>query len=353
MSLLALALLTGWATSDPAKIAKGREVYETACLLCHGRDGASNPEWESPVRPVPFSDCGTTAEPTALWKSIVANGGPKHGLSDVMPAFGEAFAEPEIDAVVAYLRAFCATADRYPPGDLNFRRLLATGKAFPEAEVVIQSKVVPKEGETELEFVYENRLGPRFQYEIELPLRPAATNEGYGAGAGDLVASGKYVLSFDRARGRILSAGIEASLPTGSERKRLGAGTPVFTPFLAYGQALGSAAIQVRLGQDLPKDSNRAARAFTYALGASLPPIGFSRTGYVPSVELVGAYNHGSGNHSQTLVLGLSKALNRLGHVIASAGWGIPLRPSGAPRPKEFRAYLVWDFGDGPFWTGW
>ena len=49
----------------------------------------------------------------------------------------------------------------------------------------------------------------------------------------------------------------------------------------------------------------------------------------------------------------VSKALNKLGHVIAAAGMGIPLRPTGAPHPKEFRAYLLWDFGDGPIWTGW
>ncbi len=353
MSLLALALLTGWATSNTAQIAKGREVYETACILCHGPDGAGNPEWESEIRPVSFADCGTTAESSVLWKSVVVNGGPKHGLADVMPAFGEAFPPDELDAVVAYLRTFCKTADRYPPGDLNFRRLLATGKAFPEAEVVMNMKIVPDEGETEFEFAYENRLGPRFQYELEFPLRPAATDEGYGAGVGDVVVSGKYVLHFNPSKRRILSGGLEVSLPTGSEKKSLGSGTTVFVPFLAFGQGIGSTVFQAKVSAELPADTNRAARTWKYAFGYALPPLGFSRTGFVPALELVGAWNPKNKSHEQTAVIGLSKALNKLGHVIASVGMGIPLRPSEGSRPKEFRAYLLWDFGDGPIWTGW
>ena len=353
MSLLALALLTGWATSNTAQLAKGKEVYETACIACHGKDGAGNPEWESEVRPVSFADCGTTAEPSALWKSVVVNGGPRHGLADIMPAFGEAFPPEELDAVVAYLRTFCATADRYPPGDLNFRRLLATGKAFPEAEVVMKTKMVPDEGETELEFVYENRLGPRFQYELEFPIRPAATDAGYGAGVGDVVVSGKYVLSFNPSKQRILSGGLEVALPTGSEQKDLGSGTPVFVPFLSFGKGIGSTIFQTKLSAELPADQERAARTFKYAVGYSLPPIGTARTGFIAALELIGTYNWANEKHDQTAVIGVSKALNKLGHVIASVGMGFPLRPSEGPKPKEFRAYLLWDFGDGPIWTGW
>jgi mono/diheme cytochrome c family protein len=353
MSLLALALLAGWATSNTAQIAKGKEVYETACILCHGKDGAGNPEWESLIRPVSFADCGTTGESSDLWKSVVKNGGPKHGLADVMPAFGEAFPPEELTAVVAYLRTFCATADRYPPGDLNFRRLIATGKAFPEAEVVMKTKIVPDEGETELEFVYENRIGPRFQYEVEFPLRPSPTKEGHAAGFGDVVVSGKYVLSFNPAKLQIFAAGLEAALPTGSEKKGLGSGTTVFVPFLAFGKAIGPTVFQAKVAAELPVNQARASRTYDYAVGYSLPPIGFSRTGFVPALELIGSYNPHNKSHAQTAVIGVSKALNKLGHVIGSVGIGVPLRPTGAPRPKEFRAYLLWDFGDGPIWTGW
>ena len=332
MILVALAL-AGWATSNPAQLAKGREVYEAACLLCHGKDGAGNPEWESPIRPASFADCSTTGESTALWKSVVVSGGPKHGLADVMPAFGEAYPPEDISAVVAYLRTFCRNADRYPPGDLNFRRLIKTDKAFPESEVVLTTKIVPKEGETEIVLVYENRLGPRFQYELEFPLRPRTNQEGYGAGPGDLVVSGKYVLGFDAAKLRILSAGLEIALPTGSEGKRLGAGTTVFTPFLSFGKGIGGGAVQGRLAADFPIDANRAARNYRYAIAYSFPAIGFSRTGYVPALEFAGEYNPSNHENDQTVVLGVSKALSKLGHVVASVGIGIPLRPAGERPP--------------------
>jgi len=194
---------------------------------------------------------------------------------------------------------------------------------------------------------------PRAEYEIEFPVRPAATDAGYGAGVGDVVVSGKYVLSFNPSKRRILSGGFEVALPTGSEQKELGSGTTVFVPFLAFGKGIGSTVFQTKLSAELPADTNRAARTFKYAVGYSLPPIGFSRTGYIAALELVGAYNWENKSHEQTAVIGVSKALNKLGHVIASVGLGIPLRPSEGPKPKQFRAYLLWDFGDGPIWTGW
>jgi mono/diheme cytochrome c family protein len=353
LSLLALALVGGWATSNPAQLAQGKAVYETACVLCHGRDGAGNPEWESPVRPVSFADCGTTAESTTLWKSIVANGGVKHGLADVMPAFGEAFPPEDITAVVAYLRTFCKTADRYPPGDLNFRRTLGTEKAFPEAEVVIQSEYIRARRENELEIAYENRIGPRFQYELEIPFRPSTTIQRYRPGVGDVAIAGKYVLAFSPEKGRIVSGGLRASFPTGNESKDLGVGTKLFTPFIAAGQAVRGSVFQGYVGFELPADTRRSARNWQYAIAYSAPPIGFPKTGFVASLELVGSYNPANGNHDQVVIVGVSKGLSRLGHVAASAGLGIPLRPSGAPHPKQFRAFLIWDFGDGPFWRGW
>ena len=352
MTLLALALLTGWATGNPAQIAKGKEVYEVACLLCHGKDGSGNPEWESPVRPTSFSDCGSTGESTDLWVSIVANGGAKHGLADLMPAFGEAFPPEDLLAVVAYLRTFCAKADRYPPGDLNFRRTLGVTKAFPESEAVITARFIPFEGETEMEFSYENRLGPRFQYEIEVPVRPfVSTKEKYPAGLEDVSLAGKYVLGFDVARLWILSGGLRVSLPNGNDGKRLGAGTTVFTPFLLFGKGLKGGSLQGRIGADLPINTNRAARNYQYALAYSFPAMGFSRTGFVPEIEFVGAFNAKS--HQKILVMGISKALNRLGHVTASAGLAIPLRPEGSWVERQYRAYVLWDFADGPFWRGW
>ncbi len=127
----------------------------------------------------------------------------------------------------------------------------------------------------------------------------------------------------------------------------------MFSPYFAFGKGIRSSVIQGKVAADLPADTDRVARSYRYAVAYSFPSIGFSRTGYVPALELTGVYNSRSQVHSQTAVIGLSKALNKLGHVIGSVGMGIPLQSTGGSRPKEFRAYLLWDFGDGPLWTGW
>lgn len=347
-----LAAASGWATADAAKIAEGREIYATACAACHGQDGKGNPEWESPVRPMEFTDCGTTAEPTELWEDIVRRGGAPHGLASVMPAYGEAFTDEEIGTVVAYLRTFCPDADRYPPGDLNFRRLLATGKAFPEEELVIRAGHRPERAsrETEIELLYEKRLGPRFQYELVLPFRAQAGPEVGGTGLLDVEMEGKYVLHFDPRRGQILSAGLGVSLPTGSEAKGLGEATVVFGPFLAYGKGWRRSFLQGKLEFRLPAEWQQAVPELEWAVAFSRA-LGRPRSAWTPAVELVGAWNAREKEHEYTVWLEVSKPLNALGHVIAAAGVAIPIRPP--EQTWRIEAYLLWDFGDGPFWIGW
>lgn len=350
VTVASVLLMAGWATSNP-RIDQGRQVYAQSCLQCHGEDGRGNPEWESDVRPIGFNDCGTTAEPSELWESIVGKGGTAHGLSSVMPSFDEALSPEEIEAVVVYLRTFCPTADRYPPGDLNFRRLLKTGKAFPEAEWIVRMSepVGAERGDAEIEIAYENRWGPRFQYEIEVPMRYAAP-AGEGRGIGDVVVAGKQVLHFDQARKQILSGGLEVTLPVGSESQGLGDGVWAFSPFLAYGKAWGHSLLQARFGIDLPTDGARADRVATYAIGLSRA-LGPARSAWTPAVEWVGEVETGSGRRTDAVWLEISKPLNRLGHVIGAVGVQIPLRPSSDPTRLEL--YLLWDFGDGPLWLGW
>jgi mono/diheme cytochrome c family protein len=348
---LALLLSAGWASSDP-RVVEGRMLYAASCAQCHGQDGRGNPEWESPVRPIDLTDCGTTAEPAELWESVVRRGGAAHGLSSVMPAFGEAYGAEEIGAVVAYLRTFCETADRYPPGDLNFRRTLATGKAFPEAELVLQVSHRPSSGtrETELEVIYENRLGSRFQYELELPLRLSTEVPGEATGAGDLVVAGTHVLGFSLRRREILSAGLELTLPTGSESKHLSSGTFVATPYLAYGRGFRRTLVQARSGISVASDADAVPSSLRYAFAVS-QVLGPARTSFTPAIEWTGDLELDSGRNRHAVWLELSKPLNRLGHVIAAVGVRIPIRPQDDSARLE--AYLLWDFGDGPVWVGW
>ncbi|HJS57417.1 MAG TPA: cytochrome c [Vicinamibacteria bacterium] len=349
---LALVLSGGWASSD-TRVAEGQKIYAASCVQCHGQDGRGNPEWESLVRPIDLTDCGTTAEPAELWEAVVRRGGAAHGLSSVMPAFGEAYSADEIGAVVAYLRTFCETADRYPPGDLNFRRPLATGKAFPEAELVLRVSHRPdsEARETELEVIYENRLGSRFQYELELPLRLSSTDSaGEATGVGDLVVAGKQVIGFSLRRREILSAGLELTLPTGSESKQLSSGTFVATPYLAYGRGFGRTLVQARSGVSAAADTDAVPSSLRYAFAIS-QALGPARTSFTPAIEWTGELELESGRNRHALWLEVSKPLNRLGHVIAAAGVRVPIRPRAESLRLE--AYLLWDFGDGPVWVGW
>jgi hypothetical protein len=288
-----------------------------------------------------------------VWTGIVKQGGAPSGLSSVMPAFEEAYDDDEIGAVVAYIRTFCAEADAYPPGDLNFRRLLKTGKAFPEQEVVLRLSHRHEKGcrETELEAVYESRIGPRFQYELTLPVR-AQASAGAGRGVADIELEAKYVLAFDARRLDILSAGLGLVLPTGSEAKGLGDGTAFLSPFLAFGKGLGSSRtlLQAKAGVEIPTDSRSASTRFQYAVGLSRV-LGMSPRGSAPAVELSGTFDARTREHGYAAWIEVSKPLSKLGHVIASVGTEIPIRPRGETYRVE--AYLLWDFGDGPLWIGW
>jgi hypothetical protein len=71
----------------------------------------------------------------------------------------------------------------------------------------------------------------------------------------------------------------------------------------------------------------------------------------VPAVEFLGSRNLVTGENEWASVLEISKPLSALGHVIGALGVRLPLTESEERYRVE--AYLLWDFGDGPFWKGW
>lgn len=327
-------------------------LYAQACVLCHGADGKGSATWQGDV-PVPdFTDClATTAEPAEHWETIVARGGPARGLSSAMPAFGEALDPQEIRDLVVYLRAFCAEASAYPPGDLNFRRPIETGKAYPEQEVVLKPEYerLPGASGSGMEVSYENRLGPRFQYEITLPFIFDTVERPEHGGIGDLEIEAKQVLHFDLGRTQILSAGLGLTLPTGSRELGLGQGATAFSPFFAYGKGWGRTFLQARAGAALSTDAGRRPSElfFQAALSQALGP---PRVAWVPAVEVLATRNLHTQEDEWAALLEMSKALTRLGHLVGSVGVRLPLK--GSPERYRVLAYLLWDFGDGPFWKG-
>jgi hypothetical protein len=113
--------------AEPDRLARGRELYKQGCQSCHGADGRGNPQWESAVRPIEFSDCGTTAEPTEAWTTVVKKGGAARGLDRAMPAFEGAYnaaaeipadsakADPELRYAIGLQRALGPVTTAFTP----------------------------------------------------------------------------------------------------------------------------------------------------------------------------------------------------------------------------------------------
>src|SRR2546423_295057 len=148
----------------------GAALFASWCKSCHGADGRGTPAASTrlEVPPADLHECkGSTAETEDRWVKIVAQGGAAFGLSLDMPAFGEAGTPAQIRAVVRYARSLCGELG-WPPGELNFPRAFLVEKAYPEDEVVITDEARGQE------YIYEHRLGKRFQLEAGWTVPAAA-----------------------------------------------------------------------------------------------------------------------------------------------------------------------------------
>jgi mono/diheme cytochrome c family protein len=348
--LSVLAASAGWATGD-ARVAAGREVYEAACQACHGQDGRGNPDWESDVAAPDLADCATTSERGDHWEDIVAKGGRAFGLASVMPAFGETLTASEIGSVVAYLRTLCEDADRYPPGELNPRRLLAVGKAFPETEagLAVSHGLDPGQ-DTLLRLRYERRWGSRLGYGFKAPFRAADAEFAGFSGLGNIELEAKWVPAFHARRGEIVALGLEVETPTGEPGRSLGHGIWVWKPFVAFAKGAGRTTAQGKLALSLPQDLDHDEdRLIQYGFGLSRS-LGRPRTAWTPAAELVGAFNLRRRDFRHEMVVEISRPLSRLGHVVASAGLRFPL--GGYAVSPRLEAHVLWDFSEGPPWRG-
>lgn len=336
----------------------GAEIYREACAACHGADGKGQPR--SVVGfdvPLPdFTDCSfATREPDADWFAIVHEGGPVRGFHRLMPAFGEALTDEEIQRTLDYIRTLCEEGDEWPRGELNLPRPLVTEKAYPEDEAVFTATVgVDDPGIVLGEFVFEKRLGPRSQVEVSAPFGMAeGQGGGWDGGLGDVAVGLKHVLFHSLASGTILSLAGEVILPTGDDV--LSSGTTVFEPFVAIGQLLpADAFLQFQGGVGLPFDTDEAENEAFWrgVVGKSFTEGRWGRV-WSPMVEVLGERELESGARSRwDLLPQLQVTLNRRQHVMAAFGVRIPLNDR-ASRGTRLMAYLLWDWFDGGFFEGW
>lgn len=336
----------------------GAEVYRDGCLTCHGADGRGGERTQLGFEDgLPdFTKCSfATPEPDLDWVAIVHRGGPVRAFSRRMPAFDSLLSDEEIERVVAHLRAFC-TSRSWPVGDLNLPRALFTEKAFPENEAVLTTSIDrgPMSGLGNV-FLYEHRIGARGQFEASVPVAVESIEGTWERGLGDVALALKRALFHSGERGGIVSGGVEAILPTGSEEHGLGRGVTIVEPFLAFGQILPSDGfLQVHAGLEFPTNTAKSAREVFVrtAVGRSFLEGRWGRS-WSPMVELLAIHEFAVGEPTMLdVVPQVQVTLSRRQHIMFNAGVKVPINERGE-RKAQLVTYLLWDWFDGGLFEGW
>ena len=339
----------------------GRDIFEAACVGCHGPGGRGQPPttlgFELPATFPDFSDCnGSTREKTYDWRAVIHEGGAGRGFSEIMPSFAEALTPDQIAKVMTYMREQCPEP-AWPLGELNFPRALITEKAFPEDEWLFLTAVnASGDGGVSNRLFYEKRFGARNQLELAVPVGFHVGSGGWVGGVGDVVAGYKRVLHSSLATGTILSGQAEVAIPTGDHVRQLGSGTPLFEAFATAGKILpGLAFVQTQSGVELPVDTRKAPRAAfaRAAIGKTIPAKqGFGRS-WTPMLEVLADREFEvDARTNWDIVPELQVTLNKRQHVRVNVGIRQPVN-NRAGRSTQVVLYTLWDFFDGGLRDGW
>ncbi len=357
LSLLMFAALLVLAPAvTTARAPTDAHLYQRSCASCHGADGRGRTQEELGFEtPVPdFSDCRfASREPDPDWHAVIHEGGPVRAFDRMMPAFGDALTDDEIEEILAHVRTFCDDP-RWPRGEFNLPRPLFTEKAFPEDEMVFTAS---GDGETaELEILYEKRFGPVGMVELLVPLVSVdPATGGSASGVGDIAIGYKHTIYSNLDSGNIFSLGAEVILPTGDEEEGLGKGTTVLEPFLAYGRLLPAGSFfQLHAFAEFPTESDFDDEVgLRLMLGRTWTGGGAFGRAWSPMLEALSVRDLTSGAKTKVdLVPQLQVALNQRQHILLNVGVRLPVSET-VGRDTQYVAYLLWDWFDGGFFDGW
>jgi mono/diheme cytochrome c family protein len=334
----------------------GKQIFEAACIQCHGANGTGNLKaavgFEQPLPDL--SDCNFTREADADWFAIVHNGGPVRAFSRLMPSFGEALTADEIYAVIGYVRTFCGSK-AWPRGELNFPRAIITEKAFPEDEFLfVASASTGNPGEVGYTAIYEKRLGARSQMEVIVPFSSLEADAGgWSTNIGDVAFGAKSTLFHNRGSGTIFSAGLEVGLPTGNADRGFGSGHTTVEGFLAFGQGLpADGFIQAQTGLGVPTNGDPKEVFWRLVLGKTFISPNFGRA-WSPMVEVVAAKELADGEAALwDIVPEFQVTLSRRQHIRLAFGAQVPLNERES-RYTQVLAYFLWDWFDGGLFSAW
>ena len=304
-----------------------------------------------------FTRCDqTTPELNTDWKAVIVHGGRFRGFSQIMPSFGEALTDDQINKVVEYLRGFCSNSS-WPRGELNLPRALITDKAYPENEAVITT-TLNAQGAPGIttEAVYEQRFGIKNEIEVSVPFTFQNENHSWFGGLGDSSIGIKRELFSSLQTGSILSVVGEVTFPTGNKARGLGTGVTTFGTFAAYGQLLpANFFLQFQGGAELPTHTETEPRSLFWntVVGQSYGQNrGLGRL-WSPMVEVLANRDLVTGATTDWDVLPqFQVTLSKRQHIRADVGVRIPVTNTGN-RQTQVLFYILWDWADGKLTGGW
>lgn len=345
----------------PPDLARGKKIYNSGCITCHGSDGKGTPAtlvgFEPPSTFPDFTRCDqTTAETDVAYKAVIVHGGPNRGFSQIMPSFNQALTQNDIDQVIHYLRTFCRNV-HWPRGELNLPRALATEKAFPEDEVVVSSAINARGAPgVESHIIHEQRFGLNNQIEVDMPVNFQDQNHVWFGGVGDLTLGIKRVMFSNLKSGSILALQGSILAPIGNRARGFGAGTTTFESFASFDQLFKTNTfIQTQFGADLPRHTNIAPQSlfFNAALGQTfMADHGLGRM-WTPMMEFLAARDLVDRATTDWDVLPqMQVTISRRQHIRADLGVRVPATNT-AGRPVQLMVYVLWDWQDGKVTEGW
>lgn len=352
-TLLASVLLVTTMTlsAQAANLERGSEVFAVNCAMCHGPTGSPDPD--SPlveglgVVPADFSDTlFNSREGEGEWKLVATYGGAALGFSEVMPAFGEALTEEDIDNVLAYIKTLGGEHD-YPDGSLNLFLPIRTKKAFPEDEWVWKQRYTGQEGDNAWKntLEYEFRLGRRWQGILEANY----TVKGGEGKFGYIEPGFKYVLSHNKQKGSIYTVAAQVGIPLNSDAEW------EFLPYLAMGKVINDEWIfqgSGRLKFDLKESDHNSAEFAGIVHWVHTPWPRRMFPGLEVIAEVPFETRPGETSVQWSLLPQARIGISKRGHVALNVGAEFPLNERDR---YDWRAYLylIWDFADGGFFEAW
>jgi mono/diheme cytochrome c family protein len=360
LSFLCSVLLFAQEKAKQLKLDSGKEIFEAACVGCHGPDGKGQPQtilgFEPPDTFPDFSDCpSSTPELDIQWRAIVRNGGKTRGFTEIMPSFRDALTDKQIEMVVAHLRTLC-TDKKWPRAEFNLPRPLYTEKAYPENETVVTNGV--GKGYFNNSTIYEKRFGARTNMEFVLPFSAVRQADGrsWFGGIGDVGVEIKQTVWVNNKTGSMITGAGEFTFATGNKARGYGNGVFIAEPFLSYAQLLPKRSFfQLQTGMEFPTHTDDLPREHfvRMAVGKSISgEQGWGRT-WSPMMEFLMAREHLPGATVEWDVAPqMQMTLSKRQHIRASGGVRVPV-VNTVGRSWEIGFYMLWDWFDGGLRDGW